>query len=165
MALTYEVIYSIEDDSGEVSTTAIKINPGNTIAQYTEFGAAMATLIDALVDGKTIAADLAIGVDLSALSLNLLVGTADVEEIGAFQFTTTENRLVNLNIPGITDNLVLEGSDDLDVTHASVGAIITAMETGIAVTGGTIAPCGKGEDSITIIKSARERFRSSGSRK
>jgi hypothetical protein len=165
MALTYEVIYSIEDDSGDVSTTSIKLLPGNTLVQYNAFAVGMATLIDALVDGKTFGADLAVSVDLSGLSTNLLVGAADVEEVGAFQFTTTENRIVNLNVPGIVENLTLAGSDDLDVTHASVGGIITAMETGIAVTGGTIAPCGKGEDSITIVKSARERFRSSGSRK
>jgi len=165
MALTYEIIYSIEDDSGDISTTAVKIPVGNTLAQYSEFGAAFGTLLDALVDGKTIAADLAVSVDVGALANNLPVGTSDVEEVGAFQFTTTENRLVNLNVPGLVENMVLAGSDDLDVLHASIGAIITAMETGIAVTGGTIAPCGKGEDSVSSLKSARERFRASGSRR
>lgn len=164
MAVAAEIIYTVSDDSAEDGTTAIKIPGGFTLVQYGEFAAAMATLVDKILSGIVMAAALVISVDLSGLSFNLLDDSSDVEEIGAFQFSTTEGRPVRMNLPGIFDNSVLSQSDDLDQSNPAIAAIIAAMESGIAVTGGTIAPCDVGEDSISILEYARERFRPSGRR-
>jgi hypothetical protein len=70
-----------------------------------------------------------------------------------------------VNVPGIAESNVLAGSDDLDIIDLTVAAFITAMETGIAVTGGTISPCDVNEDTIIDTVYAREQFRASGKRR
>jgi hypothetical protein len=89
---------------------------------------------------------------------------ADVEEIGAFQFETVGGFPVYCNIPGILETVVAAGSDDIDQSDVDVAAFITAMETGIVVTGDTVSPTDVGEDSINNTVYARERFRASGKR-
>lgn len=164
MAVALEVIYEVEDRDGDRSTTSVKVPNGFSISQFTEFGAAMATLIDAMLEGRVSGADLALSVDLSGLTFNTLDLASDVEDIGAFQFRTSENRPVRVNIPGINEINVLDYSDDLDQAAPSVSAFIAMMESGLAVTLGTISPCDVAEDDIIAVEYARERFRASGKR-
>jgi hypothetical protein len=53
----------------------------------------------------------------------------------------------------------------LNQAETNVAAFIAAMETGIAVTGGTISPCDIGESSIVDTVFAREAFKNSGARR
>jgi len=159
-----QIIYTVIDDNGERGTTSINVPTGFSIAQLGEFGAAMATLLDAILSGKVEGADFCVGVDVSALLSNLAGLNGDVEEIGAFQFETVGGFPVSVNVPGILEAVVASGSDDLDQADLDVAAFITAMETGIVVTGGTISPTDVAEDSINTTIYARERFRASGKR-
>lgn len=166
MAIALEVIYSIEDDDGDIATTSIKVPNGFSIAQYTEFAAAMADIVQNLLDGALRSADLCLSVDISAIGNNTLVEASNADEIAAFQFITTDSRRVNVNLPAYSaDNFTIAGSDDLDQSDADVMAFITAMTSGLAVTGGTIEPCDVGEDDIVDLLTAREAYRSSGRRK
>lgn len=164
MALAASVIYTAIDDSGERGTTEIKVPTGFTLSQYGEFGSAMATLLDAFLAGKVETAQICFGVDISTLTSNAVLSTADVEEIGAFQFATSEGRPVSVNVPCLDELVVAAGSDDIDQGNANVAAFIAAMESGIAVTGGTISPCDIAEDDVVSTNYARERFRASGRR-
>jgi hypothetical protein len=157
--------YTYQDDSGDTATSTIHVPNGFTLAQFTQFGRSMADLIDNVVGGLIISCDLTVTVDISALTGNTAIDDSDVEEIGAFQFVTIDSRPVLVNIPGLTETFVLANSDDINQLSGSVAPFITAMETGIAVTGGTIAPCDVNEDSIANIVSAREQFRASGKRR
>lgn len=165
MAIAFQVVYTYTDDSGDSATQAIDIPTTFSLAQYTEFGRAMAALLDDMVHGVVTSAELSIAVDISSLTSNALVADSDVEELGSFQFSTTEGRLVNVNIPAIDETLVLAGSDSIDQSAAAVAAFIAAMENGIVTAGGTIQPSDVNEIDITDTVFAREAFRSSGKRR
>jgi len=164
MALAAQIVYTVQDDSGERGTTSINVPITFNLSDYGEFASGMGTLLDALLSGRLVDAEICFGVDLSGLINNLLGGSSDVEEIGAFQFRTADNLPVSVNIPGIDEGFQAAGSDDLDQSAPGVAAFITAMETGIVVTGGTIIPCDVGEVDIINVEYARERFRASGSK-
>lgn len=165
MAVAFQVVYTYVDDSGDTATHAIDIPTTFSLAQYTEFGRAMAGLLDDMVHGRIQSAQLVIAVDISGLTSNAPVVGSDVEEIGSFFFSTLEGRNVLINIPTIDESLVVAGADDVNLSDPNVVAFVTAMETGIAVTGGTISPCDVDEDDIVSINVAREAFRSSGKRR
>lgn len=164
MAVAFEVIYTAIDDDGDRGTTTVKVPTGFSLSDYGEFGAAMATLIDAMMAGKVESADLCFTADVTGLLANTADNDSDVEEIGAFQFDTFENRLVSINVPGLDELKVTAGTDDIDTSDPDVAALLTAVEVGINTAGGTISPCDIGEDDIVSLRTARERFRSSGAR-
>jgi len=165
MALTYTITYTFTDDSGDSATTAINVPTTFTLAQYTEFVRGMAAFIDDIVSGVVSFADFTIGVDLSSLSANTVAATSDVEEVDSFKFLTAAGRPVLIKIPGTTEADVVANSDALDQVDTEIAAFITAMVTGVAVTGGTISPCDVDSESITSLVYAREEFRASGKRR
>jgi len=164
MALAAQVVFTVIDDTGERGTTSVNVPVTFSIAQYVEFAAQMGTLIDAVLHGKVESAEICFGVDISGLVSNLLGGNSDVEEIGAFQFRTSDNLTVSLNVPGLDELVVGAGSDALDQGQAVVANLITAMENGLTTVGGTISPCDVAETDIVSLDYARERFRASGSK-
>lgn len=164
MAVAFELIYEFEDESGERATQATKLPVTPTLAQFEEFGQALAILKDDCVLGRISNLSLSVVADMSGLTGNSVDAASDVEDIGAFQFVTADGLPVKMNLPAILESLVAAGSDDLDQAAPAIAAIITAMESGIAVTGGTISPCDVGEIDITDVVYARENFRPSGRR-
>lgn len=165
MAIPYEITYTIEDASGDQATTGISVPTAFSLAQFSEFARGMASLIDAFVGGVLVSANLTVQADVSALTSNAILSTADVEEIGAFLFTTGEGRPVDVNVPTIIETLEAAGSDNLNQADVAVAAFITAMEDGIATVGGTIAPTDRGEADITTTVYARSELRNSGRRR
>jgi len=159
MAIVPQIVYTATDESGEVGTTSINVPTGFSLTQYGEFGAAMATLLDKILDGKVESADICFGVDISSLINNIPIATSDREAVGAFQFRTLQDTKVNINVPTLYELKVGAGSDDIDQGDSDVAAFITAVEDGIAVTGGTVIPCDVGELDIDQIVYARESFR------
>lgn len=159
-----DLIYSVEDADGDVATTAVKLPSSASLVDLQEFSEAQATLMDAILDGKIIGAGASFNVDVSGLTVNLSSGADDVEDVGSFQFRTVDGRPVIVNVPGIDENKVIVGADDLNQVDVDIAAFIAMMTNGLSVTGGTIIPCDVGEDDITTIDYARERFRASGKR-
>jgi len=162
MAIAFELVYQYQDDAGNVATEAAKIPTGFTLAQYTEFGRSLAALKDAVVGGVIIDLGLRVAVDISALTGNISTVTSDVEDVAAFAFRTADNRKVRVNVPCADELDVLANSNDLNQSDTEIAAFISAMENGVAVTGGTMIPSDVGEDAITAIVTAREAFRPSG---
>lgn len=165
MALTYGLTYTFQDDSGDTATATIHLPTTFSLAQFTEFGRAMAAFVDDIVSGVVISAELTVGVDISTLANNTTDFLSDVEEVSSYQFVTAANRPVLVNIPGTDENDVQLNSDDLDQVAVGQAAFINAMVNGIAVTGGTIAPTDVDSEDITAIVYAREAFRASGKRR
>ena len=165
MAHAFALTYTYQDDAGKTATHDIHVPTAFSIAQFTEFGRSMADLLDNIVSGLITSVDLTLTADLSGLLLNFVEPEGDVEEVASFQFATADNRSVEINLPAINEDVVLAGSNDIDQTDAGIAAFITAMESGIAVTGGTIQPCDVNQDSIVDTVYAREAFRSSGKRR
>lgn len=166
MALTYGLTYTFKDDSGDTATATIHLPTGFSIAQFTEFGRGMAAFVDDIVSGLVLSAELTVGVDISSLINNTTDFLSDVEEVDSYQFATAANRPVQVNVPGTDENDVLAQSDDLDqVGSAFQAAFINAMLNGVAVTGGTIAPCDVDGEDLEELVYAREAFRASGKRR
>lgn len=159
MAIAFEVVYTFEDDDGDSAESAIKIPSSPSIAQFTEFAQAMAQLIDPIVSGLISSAGVRVSIDISALTGNIKASQGDVQDVGAFRYRTGDARPVRVNVPAISEALVLANSDDLDTAAPAVSAFNTAMLSGIAVVGGTIQPCDVDEDDIVTLSFARERFR------
>lgn len=164
MAVPFSLVYTIRDAQGDPSTTQVHMPTSFSIAQYTEFAASMATLIDAMLHGRVEQAELCFTADLSGLTGNTILSTSDVEEVGAFVARTTEGRPVEINVPALNDGVVVAGTNQLDITDPAVAAFVTMLEDGIAVTGGTIVPSDVGEDDLEAVVSFTKETRSSGTR-
>lgn len=161
-----EIIASMEDKSGTKGTTSIQVLDATTLAQLNAFAPLWATALNDLTWGVIRSVFALVKVPISTLTDNLGSLTADVEHIGKFQFKTTEGVPVNVNIPCLDEGALGNfASDVLDQTDPSVADFIAAMESGLAVTGGTIVPCDIGGIPIDHVVFAREAFRNSGARK
>ena len=164
MPITYDIVYEFSDNDGDSASCSTHVPNSFTLSQYTEFARALAALKDAVTVGLLRACSLVIGVNVSALISNGVGVDSDVEEIAAFQFRSAQGFPVKVNVPGVLEMLVASGSDELDQADPDIAAFLTAMQSGIAVTGGTIIPCDVGESDIVSLDYARENFRASGKR-
>lgn len=167
MPLAPTIQFTARDNDNDDSSTSIHVPSGNTLAQYTEFAGDFAALLEGVMIGAlNPTARLSIPVDISALTGNVAADTSDVEEVASFQFADANNEPVDLNIPALnlTDDL-LAASDALDTADTDIAALITAMESGLAVTGGTIQPSSIAEADIQDTFYARRYTRPSGKRR
>lgn len=162
--MAVEIIATITDASGDTSTTSHKVNDPVLVGALTAYGIAWASLLDDLIHGVIRSVNAYVKASVSSLLNNTIIGTADVEHVAHFSFLAANGLSVDVNIPSMNEAIIdASTSDTLDQADLQVAAFITAMETGIAVTGGTISPCDIGESSITDTIFARESFRNSGS--
>jgi hypothetical protein len=157
--------YTLTDEAGETASFGVDVPATFTLAQYDEFAAAYAILVDDIVGGIVSKAVLKRSVDVGDLTDNGVGVASDIEDIGAFSFRTAEFRRVRVNVPGLLESLVIPNSKELDLSEPAVAAIVVAMTSGIAVTGGTIQPSDIQEDDIIALEDALERFRASGRRR
>lgn len=164
MAEPIEVTPSYTDQAGKKSTNTLYITEGLTLIQIIEGLQTLVLFIDDVVGALINGIDFTISVDLSGLTGNVTAATADVEEVGEFISRTVAGRDVTLNLPCINDTTSPPGSDDLDPTDTNIGAIISMLEDGLAVTGGTIIPCDVDGNDLVQVVTSRERVRNSGSR-
>lgn len=164
--MAIEIIYNIQDADGDEADTSVRIAGEPTLAGLNGFGAAFATALNNVIAGKVLGAFARLIANISALTGNLVGDDSDVEHIGKFEFRAPLNLRVKCNIPALAEVAVnATTSDSLSLSEPEVAAFITAMEDGIAVTGGTISPCDMGEGDITELVFAREAFRNSGARR
>lgn len=159
-----EIIYTVEDRAGRTATTSVKLPSVEPKTRVQTFHEAFVSALDDLIGGVIRSAIAVLQIDISGVTGNLEDPDSDVEDVGAFEFVTAEGNRVKLNLPAVDELFVDNSSGNLDQTDSQIAAIITMMEDGIAVTGGTIQPCDIGEDSIVGTLFARERFRNSGKR-
>lgn len=164
MAVPNEVTVTIRDASGDKAQASFFVQGGFTLSQYNEMSADLANALDAVIGGVIDQMSLRLPVDLTALTGNTVGATSDVGDVGQFQFRSTENRPVKINIPGILEAVVASGSDDINQADTDVAAFLAAMEDGISTLAGLIQPCNIGEDDIEVTEFARERFRNRGVR-
>lgn len=164
--MAVEVVYTIQDKSGDQATTSVKLATGVPIALIQGFAVGFATALNNIIYGKILSAAAYILASVSGLANNTIAAISDVEHIAKFEFLTQGGNRVKVNVPALGENGVQAwGSDELNQAETNVAAFIAAMETGIAVTGGTISPCDIGESSIVDTVFAREAFKNSGARR
>lgn len=164
--MSTDLIMEIEDKSGDKATTSVKLPTGSSVANMTTFAVAWATAMNDFILGKILSVIAYALAPLVTIINNTILETADVEHIGKFQFITVNGNRVQFNVPALNEAIVLAyTSDELNQADPEVAAVIAAMTTGIAVTGGTISPCDIGEGNISDIIFAREAFKNSGARR
>lgn len=160
-----EIVFSIYDKRGKSSTTSVKLVSGSQLGNTEGFAVAWADALDNLIGGVIRGATAILGVDISALTGNVAAAGSDVEEIASFQFETAGGIPVEVNIPGILETLVTNETGELNLAATAVADFVALMEDGITVSATLVEPVDVGNDDITRLIYARERFRNSGKRK
>lgn len=159
MAIAVTLNFTLQDDKGKTSKTELKVPTGFTIADYVAFGEAAAQLIANISDAQVTSCSVSFGVDLSSLGLKAaaaLVSNVAVKMQGIWN--TASGIIAKWLVPSPHDTQVTAGSDDFDQTDVSVAPVITAMEDGIAVTGGTIQFTNGRGDDISAVSTLKQTF-------
>lgn len=163
--MSTEIIFDIRDKRNKSASTSVRCS-SNDETQVTTFGEAWAQAIDGIINGVIRAAFMLLRVDISTLTGNVATADSDCEEVGAFEFKTTNGiTKVDVNIPAFLETLVDNDSGNIDQSAAAVAAFLTMMEDGLTAGGALVTPCDVGGDLITVVKYARERSRNSGTNK
>lgn len=160
-----KLVAEIQDRSGDKGSTSLWLPDAATIANVTTFAVAWATALNDIITGKILGIWLYNLLSVAPLTDNTLQPAADVEHAAKFKFRTVNNKPVMVILPAVDEDVIAAySSDELDQSDTQTAAFIAAMTSGIAVTGGTIAPCDVGEGSIAAVVFARESFKNSGKR-
>ena len=160
MALSTTLNFTMVDAKGETSNTKVRVPTTFSIAQYVEFGQALAQLLVEITNCSITGVSINFGLDLSSLGFKTVASA--VEKVAAKAqglFNTVSGIIAKWLIPAPIEEKVVTGSDDFDQTDSDIAALVSAFEDGIAVTDGTIQfTNGRGGD-ITSIASLKETFR------
>lgn len=161
MALAVTIRLQVVDSKGKTSFTKVRVPTGFSIPQYVEFAQGIAQLIGDLSVGSITSASLTFGVDLGGLGLKAVANVlADTAQKGYFAFASAVTGFFKrLRIPTFDEGKIAVGSDAISTSDPDVAAFITAMESGIVVTGGTVAPTTEREQDLVALTDAREVFR------
>lgn len=152
--------FNFVDAKNKTSTTKVRIPVGLTIATITAFAQAAAQLFVDFSSCRLTSVKACVGIDISGLGLQTVAAAqADVAEKGYFGLRTAGNTYGKMILPTFAESLVAPNSDAIDTTDTDVAAFITALEDGIATTGGTIAPVDLRDNDFVEVTEARELFR------
>lgn len=155
---TFNVSYSILDGDGDTSALAFKVPAGTlTLAQITGYAQQVATLLDVVIGGKitglaiTLEAALPGGLKASA------TGTSDVQEGALFSFVNASPYIDSIRVPAWNEDLFV--GKEVNTEGTGVGNFISALITGLDVSGATVAASDRYENDYTSLKSAVKSFR------
>jgi hypothetical protein len=163
--MSTEIIIDVRDRRNKSASTSVRCS-SDTEAQVVGFAESWLVAIGDLLNGAIRSAVAMLTVDISGLTGNVAADTSDCEEVGSFEFKTTNGvTKVDVNIPAILETLVDNDTGDMILASSAVAAFITMMEDGITAGGALITPCDVGGDLITTLNYARERSKNSGSNK
>lgn len=164
--MAIEIITEVEDRAGKRATSSVFILDTFLRAQVELFALQWSQIIDDIILGVIRSVTAILHVDISALTNNTPTASSDVEEVGAFEFVTTDGNRVKCNVPGINELLVNNDTGQIDTGQTAISNLISMFEDGISVTGGIlIHPTDIGSDDIVGTLLAEERFRNSGRRR
>jgi len=161
MALAVTVNIGFIDGKGDTSTTSVRVPTGFTLANYVEFAEDLAQLVSNIASSAITSVSLSFYVDLSALGLDTVASSVtSVAKKLFLQFSTAVTGFVAKTfIPGLRETQVGTGSDDVNQADVDVAPLLSAIEDGIVVTGGTMTFTNEREHDITATQLAKERFR------
>jgi len=161
MALAVSIRFDFVDAKGKTSFTKVRVPNGFSIVAYGEFAAAMAQLITDLTQSRLTSASFSVAVDLSSATIKATAGVlSDIAQKAMFGFSTAVAGFrTKFKLPALNETKVTAGSDAINQSDVDVAALITAMENGIVVTGGTISPTDQRGNDITSTDYAKELFR------
>lgn len=160
MALAVTARFDFIDAKGKTTFTKVRIPTGFALSDYIEAIQGIAQLIANLSTIQMTRASVCFGLSLSGATIKALPsGLSDRNQKGYFQFASLPGFNARMKIPALSETKVVAGSDAIDTSDADVAAFVSAMETGVVVTGGTIQPCDARVNDISTLDYAREIFR------
>jgi hypothetical protein len=155
MAFALIAQIDFKDAKNKSSFTRIRIPTGLTIAQYTSFvqdaAQALTDISGCIVTGASI------GVNFTFTGLGAAAAAAaDIASKAYFQVRSgVAGFFAKMSIPTFDeDNLVVDGTDEIDTADTAVATLITLIETG----DGTVSPVDKYGNDLVDVEVARELF-------
>lgn len=160
MAFAVSIKFTFLDGSANASSTTIHVPNGFSIAQYLEFAVAAGQILVNLSDCQLTGASVCVGLDLSGATIKAAAGIAsDIAQKAIAMFNSVVAGFrKRLNLPAIDLAIFGANSDDINLADANWSAFQTAMENGIAVTGGTISPTDNRDNDLSDLKFGRKVF-------
>lgn len=160
MALAVTIQIDFKDAKNKSSNTKVRVPTGFTIAQYVEFAQDFAQLAANISTARIVGVSVNFALDISASLTNVVSNLSNVASKAFLQFQSSVAGLfAKIKVPTFDeDNLVIVGTEDIDTTEVAVDDLITAITGGLAVTGGTIAPCDKYGNDLVDLSFARGIF-------
>lgn len=157
---------TIRDEKGATGFAEIELAYPNTITDNSEspfeFGTNLILLIDALITGVVVRANFSGNVTLPTGLKTVPQGKADVEEKGVFKWELGNVPELHTftRLPTFREDLILYGTDRIDLEDADVAAFIAMMvDPQDDPAAWVVEPVdGRGVD-ITALISAYERFK------
>lgn len=161
MALAFSIRLQFLDAKGKSSFTKVRVPTTFAISDYLEFVQASAQLFSNLSQGQVSRGAICFGIDLSGLGLATVASAvSSVAKKLSLRFRTAATGFfAKMNMPTISELLFPGGGDAIDDTDADVAAVVSALEDGLVVTGGTVNFTNDREQDIVTYQSGRERFR------
>lgn len=157
--MTYTLTYSVRDGKGQTGVFTVRVGedeiPGDVIAFAIEFAGMVEAMINGVID------HILFSFRVPYVGANEPGLTSDVEEILYMVSKDTTGISSKYAIPTINELFVLPGTSEIDRSAPEVAALITALENGVDIGGGTIvAPTSaRGNDIVEVVE-AIEKFRS-----
>lgn len=157
---------SIRDEKGATGTTEVELDypdlPTEGRDSPLEYSTSLISLVDALVTGVIVGATLNERVPLPDNLKTVPQGKADVEEKGVFKWEIggVPELVTFISLPTFREDLILDGTDRVDLEDAEVIAFIEMIVDPIDLTENwTVKPVDKRGVEITALQSAYERFK------
>lgn len=160
MPLAFGIVYTVQDEEGDSSTYTVHVPSSFALADYVSFVGQMAQLVDDVIDGIIVSANLGLNIDLTGLGLKSVITVInDIERKGFFSFITALGKRKRVNIPTFKQSLVNPGGNDIDTGDVAVSALLAGFTNGLTTPGGNMSPCNDVESDLTAVAVAEERFR------
>jgi hypothetical protein len=151
--------FSVQDEKNDISTITIPVPDSTPLTDIPYLLQAFADLLNPIVQGGLVQA--AAKVVGSVTGWNTLAAAgSDVQEKASFGIRTVTGFIKKLSIPTILESIFNAGSKTVDLGHTDVAALVTALETGVDISGaggsGTIQPCDAHGDDLVDVETAVE---------
>jgi len=154
----YLLTATVQDRENNKSDVSFRVDLALDITDLlTAIPTTFIPLIDALTDGVIVGWGLSLGAIETAPAA--APSTSDVERKGTFMFRDTAGRPVTVQVPSISNALVVAGDNALDLTATAVDNFIDAMVGGTIF--GALAPQSAAGNDISRFIDARKRHRKS----
>lgn len=162
MALAVAFRFSFVDSKNKASFTKVSVPNGFSIANYVEFGQGLAQLFANLSEGQLTKVSFTASLDLSTATIKAGANVlADVGQKAYMKFASAVSGFSRqFWFPAMDEQIGAPNSDSiLAGTDPNVDALVTAIEDGIVVTGGTVTPTDNRAQDLVSLTEAKKRFR------
>lgn len=161
MALAISVRVGFIDAKGRTSFTTVRLPTGFTLSDYAEAGQAIAQLMTDISLARVTSCSVVVPVDLSTATLRAVAANAsDIFQKMYAQFSSAVAGFrARFKLPTFDETLSPVGTDQVDQSDPDVAALLTAMTSGISVTGGTIQPVDNRSQDLVSVDTVKKVFR------